>query len=72
MGDLSLLCASDVLSHLDDAVHGHLGVGLDQAVRQTEERGCLGAHHPVSPAQGMAVPSHTAPAATHLRMCLST
>lgn len=52
MGNLSLLCAGDVLSHLDDAVHGHLGVGLDQAVRQMGDRGSLGGHHPLSPAQG--------------------
>lgn len=33
MGDLGPLCGSDVLAHVDDAIHSHLGVGLNKAGR---------------------------------------
>ena len=31
MGDLGPLRRAEVLTHVDDAVHGHVWVGLDQA-----------------------------------------
>ena len=46
MGDLGPLRRAEVLAHVDDAVHGHIGVGLDQAGTNTDTHTHTKLHQP--------------------------